>query len=118
MKSKTIIVIFKLVMAECRGSWHRLIFFIACIAIGVGAVMSVKSFSANIANSIQRESKSLIASDIEIRGSWPLSDEELKINQLGKKPQIKPSWYCIMPCILIVLVNMITAIIDSAAGIS
>ena len=66
-------------MAECRGSWHRLIFFIACIAIGVGAVMSVKSFSANIANSIQRESKSLIASDIEIRGSWPLSDEELKI---------------------------------------
>ncbi len=79
MKSKTITVIFKLVMAECRGSWHRLIFFIACIAIGVGAVMSVKSFSINIANSIERESKSLIASDIEIRGSWPLSDKELKI---------------------------------------
>ena len=79
IKSKTITVILRLVIAECRGSWHRLIFFIACIAIGVGAVMSVKSFSTNIANSIERESKSLIASDIEIRGSWPLSDEELEI---------------------------------------
>jgi len=42
----------------------------------------------------------------------------LNINQLGKNPQIKPLWYWIMPCILIVLVSMITAIIDSAAGIS
>ena len=42
----------------------------------------------------------------------------LNINQLGKKPQIKPLWYCIIPCILIVLVSIITAIIDSATGIS
>lgn len=50
-----------------------------CISIGVGAVMSVKSFSTNVADSIKRESKSLIASDIEIRGSWPLTGEELSI---------------------------------------
>ena len=85
MKGKTITTILKLVFAECRGYWHRLIFFIVCIAIGVGAVMSVKSFSISIANSIEKESKSLIASDVEIRGSWPLTNEELKkIKQLAE----------------------------------
>lgn len=41
--------------------------------------MSVKSFSENVAGSIERESKSIIASDIEIKGSWPLTREERNI---------------------------------------
>ena len=84
IKSTTITAILKLVLAECRGSWQRLFFFMICIAIGVGAMMSVKSFSANVADSIDREAKSLIASDIEIRGSWPLTNEELSaVKQLA-----------------------------------
>lgn len=84
MKYKTIRAILKLVLAECRGSRQMLIFFVICIGIGVGAVMSVKSFSVNIAGSIQKESKSLIASDLEIRGSWPLSNAEIRsVKQLA-----------------------------------
>ncbi|NIQ01065.1 MAG: hypothetical protein GWM98_08250, partial [Nitrospinaceae bacterium] len=37
--------ILSLSQAEFRGTWRRFIFFIICIAIGVGAVMTIKSFS-------------------------------------------------------------------------
>ena len=46
MKSKQLNYsqLISLVLAESRGAWKRMVFFILCIAIGVGAVMTVKSF--------------------------------------------------------------------------
>lgn len=66
-----------LILAECRGAWRRLIFFIVCLAIGVGAVMTINSFSQILQQTIQREAKSLLAADLEIRGSWEQNDEDL-----------------------------------------
>ena len=57
-------------MAEFRGAWKRFIFFIICIAIGVGAVMTIKSLANILNNAVNRESKSLLAADIAIQGSW------------------------------------------------
>ncbi len=86
MKSRAITAIFKLVIAEYRGSWQRLSYFMICIAVGVGSVMCVKSFAENIVNSIEEESKMLIASDLEIRGSWPLTNEEFKkVKQIAER---------------------------------
>ncbi|MBI4388671.1 MAG: FtsX-like permease family protein, partial [Nitrospinae bacterium] len=69
--------LFYLALAECRGAWRRFVFFIICLAIGVGAVMTVKSFSLLVENSVRRESKSLLAGDLEISGSWALEKQDV-----------------------------------------
>ena len=66
-----------LIFAESRGAWKRMSFFILCIAIGVGAVMTVKSFSNMVQATIQGQAKGLLAADIAIKGSWQQGEEDL-----------------------------------------
>ncbi len=60
---------FSLTMAwrETRGSWRRFIFFILCVAIGVGAVVGIELFAANVEGLILGDARSLLGGDIEIR---------------------------------------------------
>jgi len=69
--------LFTLVLAESRGAWRRMLFFILCIAIGVGAVMTVKSFSNLMGDTIQGQAKGLLSADLAIKGSWEQSREDL-----------------------------------------
>lgn len=66
-----------LMLAESRGAWKRMFFFILCIAVGVGAVMTVKSFSNLVRETIQGQAKGLLAADIGIKGSWEQSQEDI-----------------------------------------
>jgi putative ABC transport system permease protein len=66
----------RLALAEFKGAWKRFIFFIVCIAIGVGAVMTIKSLANILGNAVNKESKSLLAADISIRGSWEQTKED------------------------------------------
>ena len=75
-----------LTLAECRGAWRRLIFFIVCLAIGVGAVMTINSFSHILQKTIQREAKSLLAADLEIRGSWEQNEKDLAFQKKALPP--------------------------------
>ena len=66
-----------LTLAELRGAWKRMTFFILCIAIGVCAVMTIKSFSNMVQETIQAQAKGLLAADIAIKGSWAQGKEDL-----------------------------------------
>ena len=66
-----------LMLAESRGAWKRMFFFILCIAVGVGAVMTVKSFSNMVQGTIQGQSKGLLAADIVIKGSWEQGENDI-----------------------------------------
>ena len=66
-----------LMLAESRGAWKRMFFFILCIAVGVGAVMTVKSFSNMVQETIQGQSKGLLAADIVIKGSWEQGENDI-----------------------------------------
>jgi putative ABC transport system permease protein len=68
--------LFALAYAETRGAGKRFLFFVICLAIGVGAVMTIKSTSDIMEQAILRESKSLLAADIEIKSSWPQSEAD------------------------------------------
>jgi putative ABC transport system permease protein len=76
-----------LMLAESRGAWKRMFFFILCIAVGVGAVMTVKSFSNMVQETIQGQAKGLLAADIVIKGSWEQGENDItyqeKILPLG-----------------------------------
>ena len=65
--------------AECRGAWRRFLFFIICLSIGVGAVMTIDSFSKILNKTIFQEAKSLLAADLEVKSSWEQTPEDLEI---------------------------------------
>jgi putative ABC transport system permease protein len=73
--------IFALVLSETRGAWRRMLFFILCIAIGVGAVMTVKSFSNLVGETIQGQAKGLLSADLAIKGSWEQNKDDLNIQK-------------------------------------
>ena len=83
----SLLKLFSLAFAESRGAWRRFIFFIVCIAIGVGAVMTVKSFSSLINTAIEGESKGLLAADLEIKGRWEQNPDDIKFQKTALPPE-------------------------------
>ncbi|HEX9945286.1 MAG TPA: FtsX-like permease family protein [Thermoanaerobaculia bacterium] len=63
---------------ESRGSRGRLTFFIACLAVGVAAVVAVAGLSASLDDGIRREARQLLAADLVVRGNQPLPPEALQ----------------------------------------
>ena len=59
---------------DARGSGGRLLFFIACLAIGVGAVVAVSSFSTGLDRGIRAEARSMLAADLTIRSRSPIAE--------------------------------------------
>jgi putative ABC transport system permease protein len=66
---------FVLLMAlrEIRASWRRLLFFFVCVAIGVGAIVALRSMIQTVRSGLMRESRALIAADVAIGTNrpWP-----------------------------------------------
>ncbi len=70
------IIPFSLRMAwrETRAAWRHFLFFFACIALGVGALVGVGLFATGVEQTITREARSLLGGDLEIRLSRTLSE--------------------------------------------
>ncbi|HSF68658.1 MAG TPA: FtsX-like permease family protein [Nitrospiraceae bacterium] len=65
--------IFKMAWRETRGAWRHFLYFFACIAIGVGALVGVSLFGANMERAVTKEARGLLGGDLEIRLTRPLS---------------------------------------------
>ena len=65
----------RMAVRETRASWHRLLFFFMCIAVGVAAIVALRSVIQSVRGVIGREAKALIAADvvIETTREWPAS---------------------------------------------
>ena len=63
---------------EIRGSWRQFVFFLACLAVGVGAVVGIELFATNVETLILRDARSLLGGDLEIRAAHPLSESGRK----------------------------------------
>ncbi len=64
---------------ELRSAWRHFLYFLACIALGVGAVVGVSLFSANVERAVLKEARGLLGGDVEIRVSRPLGDAGLAV---------------------------------------
>lgn len=60
---------------EVRGAFRHFVFFLLCIAMGVGSIVGVGNISANFEAMTQHEAKNLLAGDLEVRLNRPLSSE-------------------------------------------
>ncbi len=62
----------QMVARELRSSWRRLVFFFVCIAIGVGAIVALRSIIQSVRVAFAGEARALIASDAIITSNQPL----------------------------------------------
>ena len=64
---------FVLLMAarETRSAWKRLVFFFVCIAIGVGAIIALRSVIQSVRRVLSSEARTLIAADILVSSERP-----------------------------------------------
>jgi putative ABC transport system permease protein len=58
--------IIRMAVRETRASWRRLLFFFVCIAVGVAAIVALRSVIQSVREVFGREAKSLIAADVLI----------------------------------------------------
>lgn len=60
---------------ESRGARGRLVFFVACLSVGVAAVVAVAGVAAGFDSGLRREARRLLAADLAIEGRDPLPGE-------------------------------------------
>lgn len=60
---------------EMRTSWRRLLFFFICIAVGVGAIVSLRSVIQSVRQTFAGEARALITSDAIITSNRAFTDE-------------------------------------------
>lgn len=54
---------------ELRATWRRLVFFMVCLALGVGAIVAIRSVVESVDAYTMRESRAINAGDIILRAS-------------------------------------------------
>lgn len=62
-------------LREFKGSAGRLLFFVACLAVGVAAVVAVENLSRALDEGIQGQAKQLLAADLTISSRRPIPDD-------------------------------------------
>src|SRR5919201_1432944 len=73
--------ILRMAYREVRASWHRLLFFFLCIAIGVGSIVSLRSLIQNVNTSVAREARSLLTADLQVSSNSPWNEEAKAVLQ-------------------------------------
>ncbi|MEO2197683.1 MAG: hypothetical protein ABGY72_16555, partial [bacterium] len=71
--------VFRMVGRELRASWRRLGFFFVCVAVGVGAIVALRSVIQSVGVAMTSETRALTAADILIESGQPWSKEALAL---------------------------------------
>ena len=67
--------VFRMAARETRASWRRLLFFFVCVAVGVAAIVALRSVIQSVREVFGREARSLIAADVVVGTSRDWSPE-------------------------------------------
>ena len=67
--------VFRMLVRELRASWRRLLFFFICVAIGVGAIVALRSVIQSVRDGLMREARAMIAADVIVTTNRPWTPE-------------------------------------------
>ena len=56
--------VLRMALRETRASWRRLVFFFVCIAVGVAAIVALRSVIQSVRGVFGREAKALAGADV------------------------------------------------------
>ena len=65
----------RMIAREMRSSWRRLLFFFICIAVGVGAIVALRSVIQSVRQTFAGEARSLITADAIITSNQVIKPE-------------------------------------------
>jgi len=57
---------------ESRGAAGKVVFFLACLSVGVAAVVAVAGLSSGIDRGLRREARTFLAGDVAVRSAKPI----------------------------------------------
>src|SRR5207248_8667905 len=69
----------RMAVRETRASWKRLLFFFVCIAVGVAAIVALRSVIQSVRAVFGQEARTLVAADVVISTTreWPADARQL-----------------------------------------
>ncbi|MEP7009517.1 MAG: FtsX-like permease family protein [Acidobacteriota bacterium] len=84
MKPRTL---FSWMLRESRGAFGRFAFFVACLAVGVAAVVAIAGLAAGLDSGIRSEARQLLAADlaIESRRALPETFDLVRLLPAGSR---------------------------------
>jgi putative ABC transport system permease protein len=73
---------------ELRASWRRLLFFFVCVAIGVGAIVALRSVIQSVRTGLVREARAIVSADVLVSTNrpWTASVRERLDRRLADAP--------------------------------
>jgi len=76
---------------ELRASWRRLLFFFICVAIGVGAIVALRSVIQSVRLGLMREARAMIAADVIVQTNrpWTAESREAVDKRLAAAPVLE-----------------------------
>ena len=64
---------------ETRASWIRLLFFFVCVALGVSAIVVLRSVVQNVRQTLTREARAIVGADVVVQSARPWTPEVLEM---------------------------------------
>src|SRR6185312_505884 len=67
------IFVLRMAVRETRASWRRLLFFFVCIAVGVAAIVALRSVIQSVRAVVNTEARALVGADLVMSTNreWP-----------------------------------------------
>jgi len=70
--------VIRMAFRETRASWLRLVFFFTCVAIGVAAIVVLRSVVQNVRETLVREAREIVGADVVVQSTRPWTTENLE----------------------------------------
>jgi len=67
--------VLRMAWRETRAAWVRLLFFFLCVAIGVAAIIVIRSVIQNVRATLTREARQIVGADVVVRSLRPWNTE-------------------------------------------
>jgi putative ABC transport system permease protein len=82
--------VLRLARREARASWRRFAVLILAVAIGVGALVAINSFTENMQGSVRGRARALLGADLAVRSgrAFPARTERL-LDSLAARPGVR-----------------------------
>src|SRR5687768_3123533 len=71
--------VLRMAWREVRASWVRLLFFFVCVALGVAAIVVLRSVIQNIRETLTSEARQIVGGDIVVQTGRPWPPEQLAL---------------------------------------
>lgn len=63
----------RMALREVRASWHRLAFFFVCLAVGVAAIVAIRSVVQQVRTALTAQARTLTGADVVLASDRPFS---------------------------------------------